>query len=516
MTLKNDTRGVSEVVGAILVFGVLVALLAIMQTQAVPAANQQVEFEHSQDAQGDLVEFHQSASKVANSGDTQSVSIKTGTGYPTRLLFFNPPRVQGSLSTSENRTVTIQNAEATDPEVNDYLDGSNVTLDTRTFRYDVSYNELQNPPQVRYEYGVLYNQFRNDTTIQNPGSVIDDTSLNLVFMAGDYSRTSGDTQSLDVRPVSAPSRPVTIEGDGGDNITLVLPTDLPVEEWEDLYQSQSTVLDIREGPRNGTVQIDLDGTERYTIRMAGLGLEQGVQKPEAHYIVPAGDGVETAGVDQTTTVVYEVRDRFNNPVSGVDVDIDTPSGTVTETTDGSGRVTASVIPTAAKDYSITATMQTPACQPATSPKCNATYTVQAADISINPMSGVTYESATISNADFLDLLNTNNQTADITFQAQGSTSVPISAIRVNHYQDNDDTQPTDWAMSDGSSEVSGEVSGGFVDASSLESVETDGTTYTFGVAENGSGEDVNTDDFFVLTITFDNGQRATYFISPDS
>ena len=50
-----DERGVSEIVGAILVFALVILLLSIIQSQAVPSQNQEIEVQHSVVVQGDLV-----------------------------------------------------------------------------------------------------------------------------------------------------------------------------------------------------------------------------------------------------------------------------------------------------------------------------------------------------------------------------------------------------------------------------------------------------------------------------
>ncbi|QLD86976.1 Ig-like domain-containing protein [Natronomonas halophila] len=509
MTFTNDTRGVSEVVGAILVFGVLVALLAIMQTQAVPAANQQVEFEHSQDVQGDFAGFHATASEVANSGDKQSVSIKTGTGYPTRMLFFNPPRVQGSLSTSENQTVTIENATATDPEVDDYLNGSDVKVDTRTLHYNVTYNELQNAPQIRYEYGILYSRFRSGTTVQNPGSVIDDTDINLLFMAGDYSRTAGDTQSVDVRPVSAPARPVTIEGEGNNDITLELPTDLPVSVWQEYYGDQSHVT-IQNGTA-GTVRITLDGDRRYTLRMAGLGLESGVDKPDAHYIVPAEDAVTDVGAGGNTSVIFEVRDKYNNPVAGEEVEIELDGNTQTVNTSSEGHAVMSVSP------STTGTAVGTIVGCSGGDRCSAEYDVNvlAPGGVINPSGGVRLQDAWI-NTDIWDdignFLNPDDSTGSgVTMEFNASNNLEFEAVRVNYYSPGGgSTPPDEWEMTDGSNTLSGEVSGEFESSNSLDPA----SNIQVGFVNGGDSYDVTTDDYFVMTVILSNGEQSIYFVSP--
>ncbi|WP_336133764.1 Ig-like domain-containing protein [Natronomonas amylolytica] len=516
MTLRNDTRGVSEVVGAILVFGVLIALLAVMQTQAVPAANQQVEFEHSQDVQGDFAEFHAAANDVATGGDRESVSIAAGTGYPTRMLFFNPPRVQGSISTSENRTVTIQNAQAVDPEVDDYLNGDDVSLGSRTLRYDVSYNELGNPPQVRYEYGILYNQFRGDTTIQNPGSVIDDTEINLVFMAGNYSRTAGDTQSLEVRPVSAPSRPVTVEGKDGNNITMVLPTELPVEDWQELYGDQDhvTITDAT----GDNIKIELDGDRRYTLKMAGLGLEQGVDKPDAHYIVPAKEGVTDVGAGGNVSVAFEVRDRYNNPVAGENVSITLGGNTKFVDTNGEGKAAISVSPSTTG----TATGKIVDCTG--SDRCTADFNVNVISPggSINPSGGVRLQEAVLATSIENDLGNAigglnpwtpgNNEGDAVDLVFSVDDNLEFDGVRVNYYASSDDSAPPEeWAMTDGSSTISGEISGKFNSSSSLDPSADLQVAFTDG---SGSVVSASTSDYFVITVILSNGEQSIYFASP--
>jgi len=529
MNFITDNRGVSEVVGAILVFGVLIALLAILQTQAIPAANQQVEFDHNQEVQGDLIKFHQTVDEVATTGEKQSVGIKTGTGYPSRLLFYSPPSATGQLSTTENRTVTITNASATEPEVNDYMNGSNtLLLPSRNLRYSVNYNYLDDAPTTRYEYGILYNNFSDATIIENPGSVIDDTDINLNFMAGNYSDSGGLTQSVDVRAVSSPARPVTIEGENDDNITLELPTQLSLSKWEQIVGSQSTVLNVSK-PTNDTVRIDLDGSERYTLRMSRLGLEPGVEKPEPHYIVPAEAGTASVGVGQTTNAKYEVRDQYNNPVSGVDADIEHPNGTtITETTDGNGRIAIPITPDSGGTTPVDAELNTTECQNNNFDRCEATFDVQVSDLSINPGSGARLVDAEIQTGTVLLIFPTNTNVLTTTFETTGSSITrDIASLRVNHYSGSE--EPPEQVHLYNGDNPSGnpaiesiEVGGPFYDSSDSnwnedpDVITNSGTDYTFALEDaSGNARDADDADFMVVTFVFENGERAVYFVSPN-
>ena len=54
MTFFAEERAVSPVLGGILMFGLAVSLLILTQVSVVPAANQQVEFEHNLGVQEDF------------------------------------------------------------------------------------------------------------------------------------------------------------------------------------------------------------------------------------------------------------------------------------------------------------------------------------------------------------------------------------------------------------------------------------------------------------------------------
>jgi hypothetical protein len=512
MNFITDNRGVSEVIGAILVFGVLIALLAILQTQAIPAANQQVEFDHNQEVQGDLIKFHQTADEVATSGEKQSVRIKTGTGYPSRLLFYSPPSATGQLSTTENRTVTITNASATEPEVNDYMTGSNLTLPSRNLRYSVNYNYLDDAPTTRYEYGILYNNFSDATIIENPGSVIDDTDINLNFMAGNYSESGGLTQSVSVRSVSSPARPVTIEGENDDNITLELPTQLSLSKWEQIVGSQSTVVNVSK-PTNDTVRIVLDGSERYTLRMSRLGLEPGVEKPEAHYIVPADEGVSDVGPDGNATVSFEVRDKYNNPVAGQEVNITLAGQSKVVNTNREGRASMSISATSTG----TATGQIVGCTG--SDRCTAEFNVNVLNTGgmINPSSGVRLQNATLQSSISLGnvvggLVGEGASGSAVDMEFDVSNNLEFAAVRVNFYGKNGDgSPPATWAMEDNDASMNGDVSGEYDSSTTLDP--SDDITVAFGDG-SGSRYSVSSDDYFVVSVILSNGEQAIYFVSP--
>ena len=524
LNFDSDEMGVSEVLGAILVFGILVVVLSIVQTQAVPAQNQEVEFQHNLGVQGDLIKFQQTTSEVAADGTERSVAFESGTGYPSRLLFFNPPRVQGTVETTEQEEVLIANVTATNGEVEDYLqdpkdnpNANNITLDTRRLQYRVNYNELQSEPDSRFEYGLLYNYFEDEDEyiVQNNGNVIDGTTINLRFLAGDYSKTSGSEQSLNVQPVSAPARSVRVTGDSGDDINITLPTNLDLNVWQNQYAGGTNVEEIRDGPGDSIV-IQLDGSQTYDLQMSKLALETGVDEPDPYYIVPTRDGVTNAGPGAAASVQYEVRDEFNNPVSGAEVEL--PGGT-TETTNDEGRVSTTVTATSNTDVQAELTDSRANCGSPAADRCLADFTVQVATLSLNPTAEVTVGDTSTDSLDLpgvdlnpgVDLTDDNAIVFDLVKASSGN--VNIEALRINHYHPNpNDHSDLTLEGPSGNTVEDIKIGGATRDGSDVGSLDPiTNSPREFSLAFE---DKVNEEHFVVITLVFDNDERALYFISP--
>jgi hypothetical protein len=352
MDFITDNRGVSEVIGAILVFGLLITLLAVFQTVAVPAANEEIEFEHNQDAQNDFVKFHESATRIGSTGRSESVGIRAGTGYPTRLLFFNPSDPAGAVRTTDSRSVTFRNITATEPETRDYFNGTVGNINGSGLSYSVDYNEYQNAPTTNYEYGLLYNDFGEEQVIRNSGSIVEGSDISLTFLSGNLSTATSHTLSLNVRPTSAPSRtiPITANETTRDNITLILPTNLSIERWNETLIEEDNVLNVSTAP-NGAVNITLRPEDasgnliQYDVRMSRLGVGSDVPEQEPQYVTTATTKNVSIAQSGGTVLVAEVRDKYNNPIAGEQVEITVNGGgdirgqtTLTARTNSDGQV----------------------------------------------------------------------------------------------------------------------------------------------------------------------------------
>jgi hypothetical protein len=311
MTFRGDERAVSTVVGAVLVFGILVLALGVYQAQIVPAENEAVEYRHSQTVQQDLQELRNSLVGAASTGASAPVTIELGTRYPLRTFAVNPPPVYGTVESvplSQASKVTLSNVRATDEEADDYLSGT-LAFETKGLAYEGSYNQYRSGPgAVRYEHGALYNDYAAGDINLTAGLVVDGADITVLTLnASDgFSESGIEPASVDPKALSAPYRATEVENSGG-TLTLTLPTNASRQYWDETYEGRPNVADVSlaETPSGNVTTIEfVDGT--YDLRMAAVGVGDELERPEPKYLtVVGGDG--------TDSVTVEVRDQYNNP-----------------------------------------------------------------------------------------------------------------------------------------------------------------------------------------------------------
>lgn len=345
--LQTDQRGVSEVIGAILIFGLVLTVLTMFQALAIPATNGELEFAHNQDAQADLHRFAGVTSDVAATGATRTVSIRAGTVYPARLVFFNPPPPSGRVATEQVGTgvISLANATATTPGAAAFFDGSVHRYETRSFVYQPDYNEYDTAPKTIYEHTVLYNEFPSgQTLVTGDGSLISGNRISVVVLSGNLSHQQAGSVPLTIRPISTATESTTITGTAGRNITLTLPTRLSVDAWRDLLADERRtghVVAVRDAGGDA-VTVVLDGSVTYELRVARVGVGQSGTDGATgtpSFLVVEGDTTVDVAPSETRSLVVQVRDQYGNPRSGVTVNASAPTGSLADrhvTTDAGG------------------------------------------------------------------------------------------------------------------------------------------------------------------------------------
>ena len=340
MSFSHDRRGQSVVVGTVILFGFLILALSLYQVQFVPAENEEIEFEHSQQVEGEFLDLRNAVLQAGSTGSAQSTRIQLGERYPQRTFFLNPPPAAGTLQTTDTNAIEVngqigdgahENVQAfweTDPQFN-----------STSIRYTSNYNEYRGAPQLVYEHSVVAAEFDDAVLFRSDQTVVRNDRISVTALSGDISETGVQAQSVDLRPISRSVRTVPITGDGGD-VEIVLPT--AVDNTTALRDRWATTLPGATVTEDSdAIRIVLDGSETYRLGLSAVSVDD-TGETEPAYIVPiTGNG--TVG----QSVGVEVRDKYNNPVTGTEVSL---GGTVENTTDD-GR--AFFEPDASGEYSAT-------------------------------------------------------------------------------------------------------------------------------------------------------------------
>ncbi|NEU56109.1 hypothetical protein [Halorussus sp. MSC15.2] len=365
MRLRTDDRGVTVQIGTVLLFAVLIVLLSTYQASVVPQQNEQVEFNHNQQVQSQLQDFRDELLRTAVTGSGGSASVALGTRYPVRAFFVNPAPPSGTLATTSPADVRLVNAKAAG-ETGDYWNGDDRSFRTRGVTYEPLYHVYQDPPTTVYRNGVLYNRFDDANRIEAGQRLVRGNTVSLVALGGSLSKSSSGTASVNIRPVSSATRTVTVRNEDGEELAVVVPTKLSVTEWRELLEGERDPEE--DDPGKHVTAVEDAGSDRvrislepgvYELRLAKVGVGSDVNEPTATYAVDVEGNGATVRADGTQRVVAEVRDEFNNPVSGVSVTVtDSPSGgdlydaetgdpsDTTVTTDDRGRAVFTYDPTA--------------------------------------------------------------------------------------------------------------------------------------------------------------------------
>ncbi|WP_435068769.1 hypothetical protein [Haloplanus sp. C73] len=319
MSFRGDRRGVTVQVGAVLLLGILVLLLATYQTTVVPQQNERVEFQHSEAVQEDVLNLRGAILETAGREGFRSVSIQMGTQYPERALFVNPPPASGTIATSDAGEMGVHNVSATNPETRDYLNGSR-TVPTKHLSYAPSYSVYQNAPRTTYQSGVVVNSFENGRSIAlSEQPIVRGNEVTLVAVDGSLSQSQVRALEVEPRSLSTIRESTTVRGTG-DGLNVTVPSTLSESAWESLLADE---LDPAGDPNNAryvtsvtktgdTVRIQLEANRTYRLRTALVGVGSGGETPQPAYVTNVTE--TNTSLARGTPLVVEVRDRYNNPV----------------------------------------------------------------------------------------------------------------------------------------------------------------------------------------------------------
>jgi hypothetical protein len=335
MAYRDDERAQAVQVGAILLFAAVIISLAGYQAFVVPDENAAIEFDDFQTATGDVAAL-QGALLDAAGGTARSVNVRTGSTYPSRTFSVNPAPPTGILSTNDTAEIELTNVTAVDGEAyntRQFWDGRRHNFTTQSLVFRPDYNEFDAPEMVASSVAA-YRVFDGSLQVETDQGLLRGNRLTLVSVtAADGFRTEGLSASVAVEPVSISTRTVVVEGDDGGTEDVVVTLPVPGPTNASVWTNSTIASSLRnnkehvktvEAVAEQRVNVTLDGSETYRLQLARVEVREAGdsgsgESTDGRYVVPVTGDQSSVSAAQTVGVSAEVRDRFNNPVSGENV-----------------------------------------------------------------------------------------------------------------------------------------------------------------------------------------------------
>jgi len=321
MRFGTDDRAQAIQVGAVLIFGILILMFSFYQAFVVPNQNEEVDFNHHQDVERDMVEVRAAILQAKTTGEDRFATVKLGTEYPSRIIARNPPDPSGTLRTTPNKTITVETG-----------DGRNLTElfsefepENRFLQFEPNYVRFGEASVIRYENTVVYKDLEDaNFALSNQRLVTGDT-ISLVPLQREY-QASG-RQAASIEPI-----PGVLQREEVQDVNVSLGTDLTEEDWldlfEDEFESNGNFSADDVSVEDGTLFLNVTGT--FTLEYAPIGLDRpprggkrGDGGDDSPDINPASPGdIQLVGaewVNGNDTVILKYRnnaDGNNSFVSG--------------------------------------------------------------------------------------------------------------------------------------------------------------------------------------------------------
>lgn len=305
---SSDERAASAVIGALLIFAILILALGGYQLAVVSTQNSAVEWEHHQQAQDEMLDVRNSFLEAKLTGKDRHTSIKLGTEYPPRVFAVNPPNPPGTLQTSQSEPFEIRSGGATGGNKTDEVcgltdfDGNyHVQSTTRLLSYEAHYNEFDGSGPLTYEHSVLYQSFDDRNLPRTGQRLVQDDQITLIPLTN--AMYEQRTSRISVEP-----KPGFLSVERVVDPYIELPTRLDEETWQDLLidvdpnemavvaSTEADVIELSDETLDVLI-LDLEGT--YTIRCGAVGVNAPPESgTRAEFPAPGADvhPAEQAGI----------------------------------------------------------------------------------------------------------------------------------------------------------------------------------------------------------------------------
>ena len=255
----GDQRAVSEVVGAILLFGILILALTSYQAAVVPTQNAQTEFDHNKQVEDEMVDLRNALLEARSSGTDTFASIKLGTQYRERIVAINPAPASGTLQTVQQDNITV--VEGDGQRRDDPLGLDDRPLENQFIEYTPRYSEYQSAGTIRYENTVTYHQYPDANITLTDQRLLQGDRVTLAPIEGEVNENG--VQRVSVEPIPGILQTVRIESP-----EITVPTELSEEDWNQLLVDELSDEEEVE-VNNGVLTLELVGT--YKVAYSPIG-----------------------------------------------------------------------------------------------------------------------------------------------------------------------------------------------------------------------------------------------------
>lgn len=320
MSLRGDNRGQSNVIGAILIFAIVISVVGANQTVLVPQNNKEIEFNHYQSLQSEMSETRSDMVLAAGTNRPQSATINLGEQYPVRALALNPAPVSGSLQTGAAGPITT-----TGPLNLPNTCGWSGAPETKTITYTPNYNYLSSANPIKIDNGVAYQDTSGDPVFESKQVLVRGDDLTFIPLKGDLDTQTSASTTVDF----IPSETGPASRTANNEFEIEFPSELSASVWKnELLDGESRVNDVEERS-GGRVAIILKAGD-YDIKCTTIGINQAPDvtpassssqtNPGSNTFNPVGTGeveLESASIGSNTQDIDVELD--NNRANDVDI-----------------------------------------------------------------------------------------------------------------------------------------------------------------------------------------------------
>lgn len=282
MDFRDDTRGVSALVGALFLLFFVVLALSGYQTAIVPNQNADIEAQHYTDVQGDLASVRSALINAGESGTKRSAVVSLGTTYPSRIVAMNAAPPAGSFSTTVVGNGTYE-SDTVDMRGVCGLGWQN-SVGTRALDYSPGYNYFDGGNfDHRIESTLFYQVTEDDPLTRVNQTIVEGRTVTLYPVQGEMSE----------RGIIGTSVEFVGNETGGARVSpdfnVTIPTRAGVGTWDERV-SHPDVSVSDAGPNE--VNLTFEGSDDWTVLCKPVGVNQDLEE-QVHPSTPPSAGAGT-------------------------------------------------------------------------------------------------------------------------------------------------------------------------------------------------------------------------------